>query len=85
MSFLSHAIPIEVRLNVSEKDRDAVDSAMERLDLKDLARGSYMNSLEVNGNESSAVVKDLGQESNVLLLDEPINGLISFPETLSLK
>ena len=57
-----------------KEDRDAVDSAMERLDLKDLAK-RQLHELSGGQRQRVLVAQGLAQESNVLLLDEPINGL----------
>ena len=55
-------------------DRDAVDSALERLNLKDLAK-RQLHELSGGQRQRVLVAQGLAQESNVLLLDEPINGL----------
>tara|TARA_X000000368_G_scaffold383855_1_gene342041 strand:- start:330 stop:1112 length:783 start_codon:yes stop_codon:yes gene_type:complete len=57
-----------------KKDRDAVDSALERLNLKDLAK-RQLHELSGGQRQRVLVAQGLAQESNVLLLDEPINGL----------
>lgn len=57
-----------------KEDRNAVDSALERLNLKDLAK-RQLHELSGGQRQRVLVAQGLAQESNVLLLDEPINGL----------
>ena len=56
------------------KDYKAVDEAIERLNISHLAQKQLH---EISGGERqrTLVAQGLAQESNVLLLDEPINGL----------
>ncbi len=56
------------------EDRKAVDEAIERLNISHLAEKQLH---EISGGERqrTLVAQGLAQESNVLLLDEPINGL----------
>ena len=55
-------------------DREAVEEAIERLNISHLAQKQLH---EISGGERqrTLVAQGLAQESNVLLLDEPINGL----------
>ena len=57
-----------------KEDRDAVDEAIERLNLKDLAK-RQLHELSGGQRQRVLVAQGLAQDSNVLLLDEPINGL----------
>ena len=57
-----------------KKDRDAVNEAIERLNLKDLAK-RQLHELSGGQRQRVLVAQGLAQDSNVLLLDEPINGL----------
>ena len=54
--------------------RDAVDRAMERLGVADLARGRSA-SLSGGQRQRALVAQGLAQEATLLLLDEPITGL----------
>ena len=56
------------------KDHKAVDEAIDRLNISHLAQKQLH---EISGGERqrTLVAQGLAQESNVLLLDEPINGL----------
>ena len=51
-----------------------IDNALERLNLKDLAK-RQLHELSGGQRQRVLVAQGLAQESNVLLLDEPINGL----------
>ena len=55
-------------------DRRAVDRAMERLDISDLA-GRPLGELSGGQRQRALVAQGLAQEANVLLLDEPAAGL----------
>ena len=57
-----------------KKDRDAVDEAIERLNIKDLVK-RQLHELSGGQRQRVLVAQGLAQDSNVLLLDEPINGL----------
>ena len=57
-----------------QEDRNAVDNALERLNLKGLAK-KQLNELSGGQRQRVLVAQGLAQESDVLLLDEPINGL----------
>jgi len=57
-----------------KKDRDAVDEAIDRLNLKELAK-RQLHELSGGQRQRVLVAQGLAQDSNVLLLDEPINGL----------
>lgn len=55
-------------------DREAVSAALERLDVADLA-SRQLHELSGGQRQRVLVAQGLAQESNVLLLDEPITGL----------
>ncbi len=55
-------------------DRDAVQTALERLDVADLA-SRQLHELSGGQRQRVLVAQGLAQDSNVLLLDEPITGL----------
>ncbi len=57
-----------------KKDRDAVNEAIDRLNLKELAK-RQLHELSGGQRQRVLVAQGLAQDSNVLLLDEPINGL----------
>ena len=57
-----------------QADRDAVSNALERLDVADLA-GRQLHELSGGQRQRVLVAQGLAQDSNVLLLDEPITGL----------
>ena len=57
-----------------KEDRQAVDNAIERLNLSDLAK-KQLHELSGGQRQRVLVAQGLAQDSNVLLLDEPINGL----------
>ena len=59
---------------LSRADHDAVSSAMERLDISDLAHKQFH---ELSGGQRQRVLvaQGLAQDAEVLLLDEPITGL----------
>ena len=85
---VDHSLPITVREVVSlarysergffrrmrASDREAVDRSLERLDIQHLASRQFH---ELSGGERqrALVAQGLAQEADVLLLDEPINGL----------
>jgi manganese transport system ATP-binding protein len=55
-------------------DRSAVDDALERLELGDLAR-RHIGELSGGQRQRALVAQALAQEAEVLLLDEPVTGL----------
>lgn len=55
-------------------DRRAVDAALERLELGDLAR-RHLGELSGGQRQRVFVAQGLAQEADVLLLDEPVTGL----------
>ncbi|MDG2111878.1 MAG: zinc ABC transporter ATP-binding protein AztA [Actinomycetota bacterium] len=55
-------------------DRDAVDRALNRLAIEDLA-SRQLHELSGGQRQRVLVAQGLAQESDVLLLDEPVNGL----------
>lgn len=55
-------------------DRDAVDTAMERLEIADLAR-RHLHELSGGQRQRVFVAQGLAQQGDVLLLDEPVTGL----------
>ena len=55
-------------------DRDAVDRAIERLELADLAQ-RHLGELSGGQRQRALVAQALAQEAEVLLLDEPVTGL----------
>lgn len=57
-----------------QEDRDAVTAALERLDIADLA-SRQLHELSGGQRQRVLVAQGLAQDSNVLLLDEPITGL----------
>ena len=65
-------------------DREAVEEAIERLNISHLAQKQLH---EISGGERqrTLVAQGLAQESNVLLLDEPINGLDIVSRDIILK
>lgn len=58
----------------SPEDRHAVDHAMERLDIGDLA-GRQLHELSGGQRQRAFVAQGLAQEADILLLDEPLTGL----------
>lgn len=58
----------------SSADRDAVSHALQRLDIEDLANAQFH---ELSGGQRQRVLvaQGIAQEADVLLLDEPVNGL----------
>lgn len=55
-------------------DNEAIDSAMERLQIDDLAN-TQLHELSGGQRQRVLVAQGLAQQSDVLLLDEPVNGL----------
>lgn len=58
----------------SKEDRDIVNASLERLDVADLA-SRQLHELSGGQRQRVLVAQGLAQDSNVLLLDEPITGL----------
>lgn len=67
-----------------QKDRDAVSTALERLEISDLA-SRQLHELSGGQRQRVLVAQGLAQESNVLLLDEPITGLDLTSQTIILE
>ncbi len=57
-----------------KRDRDAVDEAMDRTDLTDLA-DRQLHELSGGQRQRAFVAQGLAQEHDILLLDEPMTGL----------
>ncbi len=55
-------------------DRAAVDRALARLDVSDLA-GRQLHDLSGGQRQRALVAQGLAQDTDLLLLDEPVNGL----------
>ncbi|MDA3037966.1 MAG: zinc ABC transporter ATP-binding protein AztA [Actinomycetota bacterium] len=55
-------------------DREAVDRALARMDVGDLA-GRQLHDLSGGQRQRALVAQGLAQDSDLLLLDEPVNGL----------
>jgi ABC-type Mn2+/Zn2+ transport system ATPase subunit len=62
-------------------DRDAVDDALDRVELGDLAR-RRLDELSGGQRQRVFVAQGLAQEADVLLLDEPVTGLDLVSRTL---
>lgn len=58
----------------SQADRDAIDGAMARLEISDLA-GRQFHELSGGQRQRVLVAQGLAQHTDVLLLDEPVTGL----------
>ena len=58
----------------SAHDRDAIDSAMKRLDIEDLA-SRQLHDLSGGQRQRVLVAQGVAQDTDVLLLDEPVMGL----------
>lgn len=58
----------------STTDRQAVDDALRRLDIEDLA-GRQLHDLSGGQRQRALVAQGLAQQADVLLLDEPVTGL----------
>lgn len=85
---VDRSLPITVRDTVSlarystlglfrrfkEADRQAVDRAMTRLGVDDLA-GRQLHELSGGQRQRALVAQGLAQDTDLLLLDEPVNGL----------
>lgn len=67
-----------------QQDHDAVAAALERLDVADLA-ARQLHELSGGQRQRVLVAQGLAQESNVLLLDEPITGLDLTSQTVILE
>ena len=57
-----------------QQDKDAINAAMERLQIDELAH-TQLHELSGGQRQRVLVAQGLAQESGVLLLDEPVNGL----------
>lgn len=85
---VDRSLPITVRDTVSlaryptlgllsrfrSADRDAVDRALARLEISDLA-GRQLHELSGGQRQRTLVAQGIAQEADVLLLDEPVTGL----------
>ena len=85
---VDRSLPITVRDTVSlaryptlglmgrftAKDKGIVDNALERLNITDLA-GQQLHELSGGQRQRVLVAQGLAQDAEVLLLDEPVNGL----------
>jgi manganese transport system ATP-binding protein len=59
---------------LTDTDRQAVDAAMERMDLSDLAT-RHLSELSGGQRQRVFVAQGLAQDHDILLLDEPLTGL----------
>ena len=69
-----YAAARHVRPRCAPTDRAAVDAALERMDVADLA-GRQLHELSGGQRQRVLVAQGLAQEADLLLLDEPVTGL----------
>jgi manganese transport system ATP-binding protein len=62
------------RRRLGQGDRDAIDDAMRRMDITELA-GMHLGELSGGQRQRVLVAQGLAQEHDILLLDEPLTGL----------